>query len=335
MTPFFCANLSRQLGEDIIGSAPSYQTYIMVECPYPWAENAFKSQGVPQNLRELVAEVKEANLSIRFLLTLPPQPDPENQTRVLIFQKQSGLAVGYKKQAIKVSNITDVAPLLNKYLTSEGLQIEGKASRIRDFFVCTHGSHDKCCSRYGYPFFRQGVAMVEKLGLEDVGFWQVSHIGGHRFAPTLISLPDGRYYGALDQESLQAILLHQGDITCLNRVYRGWGLLPRKVQVLERELILRHGWEWLSNSVSCRILQDFPEKNLTQVELFCQTSNGETCAYQGDIIIDESKTLTMPGSCHADKASTFVKYTATNIRQVTKVQSLDHKRSVSRVEKSA
>ncbi|MGB5968633.1 MAG: sucrase ferredoxin [Spirulinaceae cyanobacterium] len=335
MTPFFCANLSRQRGEDIIGSAPAYQTYIMVECPYPWTGNAFESPGVPDNLRALVAEVKKAKLPIRFLLTLPPQPDPENLTQVLIFQRQPGLAPGYRKQEIRVRNISEVAPLLNKYLTPAGRQIEGEVSKTRDFFVCTHGSHDKCCSRYGYPFFRQGVAMAEKLGLKDVRFWQVSHIGGHRFAPTLISLPDGRYYGALDEESLQAILLHQGDITCLSRVYRGWGLLPRKVQVLERELILRHGWQWLHHAVSCRILKEFPEQNLTQVELLYQTSNGETFVYRGDITEDESKTLTMQGSCQGDKASTFIKYTAINIRQLPKVKSLNHLPSLTRIEKSA
>ncbi len=327
--------MSRQQGEDIIGSASLYQTYVMVECPYPWTGNAFESKGVPQNFRELVAEVKEAKLPIRFLLTLGPKPTPGNQTQVLIFQQQQGIATGYWKKEIKVDNITDVAPMIRKYLTPEGLHIKGELSTTRDFFVCTHGSHDKCCSRYGYPFFRQGVAMVEEFGLKNVRFWQVSHIGGHRFAPTLISFPDGRYYGALDEESLQRILLHQGDITCLNQVYRGWGILPRKAQVLERELILRHGWQWLNNAVSCRVLQESPQAEKTQVELFYQTVEGETFAYQADIIEDEAKTLNLKGSCHADKPVKFTKYAAINIRQVDKVKSLDKKRSVARVGKSA
>ena len=335
MTSFFCANMSRQQGEDIIGSASLYQTYIMVECPYPWTANAFESKGVPQNFRELVAEVKEAKLPIRFLLTLGIKPTPENQTQVLIFQQQQGITTGYRKKEIKVDSITEVAPIIRKYLTPEGLKIEGELSTTRDFFVCTHGSHDKCCSRYGYPFFRKGVAMVEEFGLKDVRFWQVSHIGGHRFAPTLISFPDGRYYGALDEESLQRILLHQGDITCLNQVYRGWGILPRKAQVLERELILRHGWQWLNNAVSCSVLKESPHKEKTQVELFYQTTKGETFTYQADIIEDKAKTLNLKGSCHADKPVKFTKYGAINIRQVDKVKSLDHKRSVVRVGKSA
>lgn len=352
MTSFFCANMSRQQGEDIIGSASLYQTYVMVECPYPWTANAFESKGVPENFRELVAEIKEAKLPIRFLLTLGAKPTPGNQTQVLIFQQQQGLTTGYQKKEIKVDNIADVAPMIRKYLTPEGLHIEGELSTTRDFFVCTHGSHDKCCSRYGYPFFRKGVAMAEKLGLkadvtqpspagcwnahqEYVRFWQVSHIGGHRFAPTLISFPDGRYYGALDEESLQRILLHQGDITCLNQVYRGWGILPRKAQVLERELILRHGWQWLNNAVSCRILQESPQEQQTQVELFYQTSQGGTFTYQADIVEDKTKTLNLKGSCHADQPVKFTKYAAINIRQVDKVSSLDKKRSVARVEKSA
>ncbi|MFN6036267.1 MAG: sucrase ferredoxin, partial [Dolichospermum sp.] len=36
MNKFFCADNSRQLQEDIIGTATNYQTYILVECPTPW-----------------------------------------------------------------------------------------------------------------------------------------------------------------------------------------------------------------------------------------------------------------------------------------------------------
>ncbi len=68
MNSFFCSDDSRQVGEDVIGSATNYQTYILVECPLPWTSEAFNSKWVPQNLRTLVEEVKRAKLPIRFLL---------------------------------------------------------------------------------------------------------------------------------------------------------------------------------------------------------------------------------------------------------------------------
>jgi hypothetical protein len=68
MNKFFCSDYSRQIGEEIIGSATNYQTYILVECPTPWMSEAFNSKWIPDNLRVLVAEVQRSKLPIRFLL---------------------------------------------------------------------------------------------------------------------------------------------------------------------------------------------------------------------------------------------------------------------------
>ena len=59
--------------------------------------------------------------------------------------------------------------------------------------VCTHGKHDRCCSRYGRPLYD---AVREQV--EPGWVWQSSHVGGDRFAGNLVSLPDGVYYGRVD-----------------------------------------------------------------------------------------------------------------------------------------
>jgi hypothetical protein len=68
MNKFFCAEASRQAGEDIIGSGSIFQTYVLVECPNPWEYEAFESKQVPDNLKNLVAEIGQSNQEIRFLL---------------------------------------------------------------------------------------------------------------------------------------------------------------------------------------------------------------------------------------------------------------------------
>ena len=92
--------------------------------------------------------------------------------------------------------------------------------------------------------------MAEKGTLPNVRIWRSSHIGGHRFAPTAITLPDGRYYGRLSLLALQAIVTRQGAIAQLRPVYRGWGILPQPLQLLEQQLLLQHGWSWLDRSVA-------------------------------------------------------------------------------------
>ena len=61
--------------------------------------------------------------------------------------------------------------------------------------VCTHGVHDVCCALRGRP-----VALkLASRWPEQV--WECSHIGGDRFAPNVVLLPDGFYYGNLDPAS--------------------------------------------------------------------------------------------------------------------------------------
>lgn len=65
--------------------------------------------------------------------------------------------------------------------------------------VCTHGRHDACCAERGRPV----AAALAEAHPEDT--WEVSHIGGDRFAGNLLVLPQGLYYGRLDTVSSLAI----------------------------------------------------------------------------------------------------------------------------------
>ena len=82
---------SREIQEDIIGSATNYQTYILVECPTPWVSEAFNSKWVPDNLRILVEDVKRAKLPIHFLLIANDESHREKQTTLLIYQQAKGI----------------------------------------------------------------------------------------------------------------------------------------------------------------------------------------------------------------------------------------------------
>jgi hypothetical protein len=60
------------------------------------------------------------------------------------------------------------------------------------FLVCTHGRHDVCCAERGRPVAR---ALTVSHPAQT---WEVSHIGGDRFAANVLVLPDGLYYGRVD-----------------------------------------------------------------------------------------------------------------------------------------
>jgi len=59
------------------------------------------------------------------------------------------------------------------------------------FLVCTHGRHDACCAERGRPL----AAALSEVAPDST--WEVSHIGGDRFAANVLVLPHGLYYGRL------------------------------------------------------------------------------------------------------------------------------------------
>lgn len=58
--------------------------------------------------------------------------------------------------------------------------------------VCTHARHDACCAVRGRPVAR--VLDEHYPGL----VWECTHIGGDRFAANVLVVPDGVYYGLVD-----------------------------------------------------------------------------------------------------------------------------------------
>ena len=67
---------------------------------------------------------------------------------------------------------------------------------VRDIVVCTHGSRDVCCGRFGYQVY--DILRRRYMVRGKIRVWRSSHIGGHRFAPTLIDYPEARYWGHLE-----------------------------------------------------------------------------------------------------------------------------------------
>ncbi|MBH8554101.1 sucrase ferredoxin [Nostocaceae cyanobacterium CENA357] len=313
MNTFFCSDYARQVGEDVIGSANNYQTYVLIECPPPWMPEAFNSKWIPKNLQTLVKEVNRTKLPIRFLLIANDLSHKSNHTTLLIYQKQIGLSYGYYKHEFKLPNIEQASEVVRQYLQGKLSEYEIETNITRDILVCTHGSHDQCCARYGNPFYFYAKATISDLHLDNIRVWQSSHFGGHRFAPTAIDLPEGRYYGILEQESFRSILTRTGDIQCLNKVYRGWGILPPPIQILERELILNKGWDWFNYKVTGKIIEQSLDNNTILGELTFEDKSGSLYTYQAKFVKNQTKTLQVKSSCKATEKSVFVKYTVDSL----------------------
>jgi hypothetical protein len=94
--------------------------------------------------------------------------------------------------------------------------------------VCAHGRRDACCARLGVPLYD---ALSPHLAPERL--WQASHLGGHRFAPNVLVLPDGVQLGRVPvgRAAEVAGLLSGGRIPL--DLYRGRTIYPPPVQAAE------------------------------------------------------------------------------------------------------
>jgi hypothetical protein len=66
--------------------------------------------------------------------------------------------------------------------------------------VCTNGQRDRCCALRGRP------AALELVQLAPGSVWETSHLGGHRFSPTVLALPLGAVYGGHADTTLPDLL---------------------------------------------------------------------------------------------------------------------------------
>ncbi len=313
MSNLFCSDHSRKAGEDLIGTATGCQTYILLECPQPWMPEAFNSKWVPENFRVMIQEVKRAKIPIKFLLICNNESHKREQTTLLIYHRKDGLWNGYCKQEFLLPNIQQAAGAVKKWLWNQASDYEVTTNVTRDIVVCAHGSHDQCCARYGNPFYFHANETINELGLENIRMWKSTHIGGHRFAPTAIDLPEGRYYGALEQDSFQSVLTRTGDVKCLEKIYRGWGVLPKSIQVLERELIFRHGWDWFKYKVTGRIIEENIDQTRILAEITAEKPDGSLFSYQAKLIKDESQMVEVKASCKKNETLMCVKYSVDSI----------------------
>jgi hypothetical protein len=114
-----------------------------------------------------------------------------------------------------------------------------------EILVCGHGKRDACCGRWG-------TLLHVELAARSTGtrVWRCSHTGGHRFAPTAITLPDGRAWAYVDADLLDGVVRRHGDLHALAAHDRGSSALDRWAQVVERAVFERLGWSWLDTSLT-------------------------------------------------------------------------------------
>lgn len=223
--------------EPLVGTAPKYDVYLLFECPLPWHFTAMESVAVPKAVRQFFAAFDKLNISIRPLLICDEETSSRKKARAFLYRK---VGTKYRGWAFQLECLEQLPEIVLKNLDSEPPQNEFLP---RQLFVCTHAARDECCGKTGYPVY-QALRRAACAKNAEVNVWRVSHIGGHRFAATLLSLPEGRYYGRLSITDAEPFLDNLLCDRVYAKCYRGLGALDKSAQAFEacrwKKTVLEH-----------------------------------------------------------------------------------------------
>lgn len=300
-----CSLLARANRLDPIGSASTYKHYLILEMKPPWPRTFTQSKDFPKGFLELWKRVNRPCFSLPLYLIAPdPEYSREGYTRLLYLRRPKVPFATYDKNEFVVPD-GQLTPLVTALLEQpvELPRFEHyrqESSQIRDLLICTHGEVDVCCAKFGYPLY-QNLRHKYVAALQgQVRVWQVSHIVGHHLAPTLIDYPEGRYWGHLEPEVLETLVLRNGSVSALSRFYRGWcGLDSMFEQVAEREIFVREGWVWVDYLKASQVLEIDQAKTRAVVRIDFTTPDGSTVgAY--NVTVEQSGSISTQWNSGSD-----------------------------------
>lgn len=219
-----CADAARTRGEPLIGSAVRYSRFLLLEVPGPWGSSALAGRHMEAGVARQLAGAAAASGTHVLLIRRAGQRAP------------GGSGDGDRAMAWAVADTSpgvervlwgswrDPADLLGLDLSAVLPDAAGATGPQRLALVCTNGKRDQCCALRGRPV---AGAVAGVAGWDT---WECSHLGGHRFAATMMLLPTGDMFGALDRESAVEVMgrFDAGELVLSH--YRGRCGQPAPVQ---------------------------------------------------------------------------------------------------------
>lgn len=174
----------------MLGTAFPAARLLLIEQPLPWGAEGLRSSGFPRE-GALALEARGRAAGVRVQAFRRPGRQSNGPRRQWAFVDTRDAT-----STLRAGTFTDAGELLE-------LPLDGSAGVLDSaplYLVCTHGKHDPCCALRGRP-------VVRALGsLRPGRVWQVSHLGGCRFAPTVLVLPLGLMYGRVPPSAVREIV---------------------------------------------------------------------------------------------------------------------------------
>jgi hypothetical protein len=195
-----CATTSWERAEPLAATAAFARTWLLIEQPGPWGAKGLTQSRLDPALGRAL-ERAAAGAGVRVALIRRPGRHADaglTARRILVAHTAPGRA--WVRTAV-LGRPEELRTLdLDRLGAGEhdgfGAPHDGDPLAL----VCTNGKRDRCCAVLGRPL------LAELAAAGGAGVWEITHIGGHRFAPTVLTLPHGYAYGRMSGPALKQVL---------------------------------------------------------------------------------------------------------------------------------
>lgn len=214
-----CSDQSLVRDDPMYGTASAGLSWLMLELPGPWGYSAFLESPTVVDSEVGRAIVRRAEAAGMRIAAIRRHGRRSATPRWRWFVAHTGVG----QEALYHGEVSKAEDYLHLALDgSDGRQVVEPLVA-----VCAHGKHDQCCAVRG----RGAVAAIAAKYPELT--WECSHLGGDRFAATMLILPEGLCYGRVDSTDPSNLVRLYLDGRLDNAFLRGRTSLPHAVQAAQ------------------------------------------------------------------------------------------------------
>ena len=187
-----CSTRARLAAESLTATASFGRRWLLLEVAGAWGPNAFRDSPVLDPV--LGARIERRCAADGFRLVAIRRPGRARHADGLRW-RWARVDSTPGRESVAWGEAAGYADYLSAPFDQPGTPSESIV-----IAVCAHGRHDQCCAA-------RGRTVAAALGEDDPdAVWECSHIGGDRFAATMLLLPHGINYGWADTLDAQLMV---------------------------------------------------------------------------------------------------------------------------------
>jgi hypothetical protein len=186
-----CSVRALARGDSPVATAAPAQRWVLIEQAGPWGRDALSQSRIDEDAARRLAH-RSRSEGVRLLLIRRPDARAADAGRRWAYvDSRPG-----REGAWWSERQADVEVAETPWDGSVGERQEELT-----YLVCSHSGHDACCALRGRPLARGLMAAGADV-------WECSHLGGDRFAPNVVVLPLGLYYGQVPDDGADLLTAH-------------------------------------------------------------------------------------------------------------------------------